>query len=46
MLRQVPEYDMLILPPYDTRHDATKNSMDHLVSAYAISTNAIGLTSI
>ncbi|CAO3655110.1 unnamed protein product [Mucor hiemalis] len=30
MLRQVPGYDLLILPPYDTQHMSHKNSMDHL----------------
>ncbi|KAI9361968.1 glycoside hydrolase [Pilaira anomala] len=30
MLRQVPEYDLLLLPPYDTQHMTHKNTMDHL----------------
>lgn len=31
MLRQVPEYDLLLLPPFDTQHMNHRNSMDHLV---------------
>ncbi|KAI9480876.1 MAG: glycosyl hydrolase family 47-domain-containing protein [Benjaminiella poitrasii] len=30
MLRQVPGYDLLILPPFDTQHKSHKNTMDHL----------------
>ncbi|KAG2198979.1 hypothetical protein INT47_013163 [Mucor saturninus] len=30
MLRQVPGYDLLLLPPYDTQHMQHRNSMDHL----------------
>ncbi|GAA5813991.1 hypothetical protein MFLAVUS_007481 [Mucor flavus] len=30
MLRQVPEYDLLLLPPFDTQHMSHRNSMDHL----------------
>lgn len=32
MLRQVPGYDLLMLPPYDTQHMTHKNAMDHLVN--------------
>lgn len=32
MLRQVPGYDLLLLPPYDTQHMQHRNSMDHLVN--------------
>lgn len=35
MLRQVPGYDLLILPPYDTQHMSHKNSMDHLVGIHS-----------
>jgi hypothetical protein len=31
MLRQIPGYDMLLLPPYDTFRQKAENSMDHLV---------------
>lgn len=31
MLRQVPGYDLLLLPPFDTQHMNHRNSMDHLV---------------
>ncbi|KAG1173669.1 hypothetical protein G6F70_005655 [Rhizopus microsporus] len=30
MLRQIPGYDMLMLPPFDTRREEADNSMDHL----------------
>ncbi|KAI8992647.1 glycoside hydrolase [Pilobolus umbonatus] len=30
MLRQVPGYDMILLPPFDTQHLRHRNSMDHL----------------
>ncbi|CAO3667384.1 unnamed protein product [Rhizopus stolonifer] len=30
MLRQVPGYDMLMLPPFDTQHESSENGMDHL----------------
>ncbi|KAG1053345.1 hypothetical protein G6F43_004572 [Rhizopus delemar] len=30
MLRQIPGYDMLLLPPYDTFRQKAENSMDHL----------------
>lgn len=31
MLRQVPGYELLLLPPYDTQHMEHKSTMDHLV---------------
>lgn len=31
MLRQVPGYDLLLLPPYDTQHMSHRTMMDHLV---------------
>ncbi|CEP17592.1 hypothetical protein [Parasitella parasitica] len=30
MLRQIPEYDMLMLPPFNTQTETHKNTMDHL----------------
>ncbi|GAN06720.1 glycoside hydrolase family 47 protein [Mucor ambiguus] len=30
MLRQIPGYDMLLLPPFNTQTSTSKNAMDHL----------------
>lgn len=32
MLRQIPGYDMLMLPPFDTQRELSEDYMDHLVT--------------
>lgn len=44
MLRQIPGYDMLMLPPFDTRREEADNSMDHLVYKYRITNDELVLT--
>lgn len=44
MLRQIPGYDMLMLPPFDTRREEADNSMDHLVYRCRITSNELILT--
>lgn len=43
MLRQIPGYDMLMLPPFDTRREKASDSMDHLVYRCRITSDELVL---